>query len=86
VPTPLNITTRFDKPNSFSPVQQHHQPPYIPSLDSYQSQGSAGYYSIVEPNGCFVPTKTLSFIQKTDITRHHYVIPTFAMVSIVIYI
>lgn len=35
---------------------------------------------MIDPNGCFVPSKPLPFIQKTDVTKHHYVIPTFAMV------
>jgi hypothetical protein len=84
MPAPMTISTRFDRPNSISPVQQQfssHQPPYIPTVEPYLPQRSAGYYSIVEPNGCFVPTQPLSFIQKTDVTKHHYVIPTFAMVS-----
>ncbi|KAI9329593.1 hypothetical protein BD770DRAFT_334006 [Pilaira anomala] len=35
--------------------------------------------SIIEPTGCFVPIKSLPFIQKNEITKNHYVVPSFAM-------
>ncbi|KAI7887657.1 uncharacterized protein EV154DRAFT_11818 [Mucor mucedo] len=57
----------MDRFNTLSPVQS--QFPNEP------------YYSIVEPQGCFVPTKPLPFIQKNDVTRHHYIVPSFAAVG-----
>ncbi|GAA5802687.1 hypothetical protein HPULCUR_008161 [Helicostylum pulchrum] len=72
-PSPLSIPAhRIERPNNLSPV--HHQFPHIPFAERPQQQ-----VSIVEPTGCFVPIRSLPFIQKSNITKHHYVIPSFAM-------
>ncbi|KAI8637195.1 hypothetical protein BD408DRAFT_424942 [Parasitella parasitica] len=83
---PLRLSTawgsehppRHDSPNSLSPIHSQCSSPPIEPL-SYGSCNLTRYSSVVSPNGCFVPSKPLPFIQKTDITKHHYVIPTFAM-------
>lgn len=56
--------------------QQHQQQNYIP-FPTMNSQP----ISIIEPTGCFVPIKSLNFIQKNEITKNHYVVPSFAMVT-----
>lgn len=85
IPTPLSIATpRLETPNSLSPINLQFSPQnIIPPIDSYQQKRHTSmiYPSVINPNGCFVPSKPLPFIQKNDITRHHYVIPTFAMVN-----
>lgn len=67
LPSP-SVTTpnRVERPFNLSPV--HGQFPNEP------------YYFIIEPQGCFVPSKPLPFIQKNDVTRHHYIVPSFATV------
>lgn len=67
LPSPLVTTLhRLERPSSLSPV--HGQFPIEP------------HYSVIEPTGCFVPSKPLPFIQKTNVTRHHYIVPSFATV------
>lgn len=70
-PAPLTISTRLERPNTLSPVQAQFQ----------QNMTLPREQHMIEPTGCFIPVKTLSFIRKSEITRHHYVVPTFAMVS-----
>lgn len=69
-PTPLTIPApknQIEIPNTISPTRQNFQ------YTTFSDQ-------VVEPTGCFVPSKPLPFIQKTEVTKHHYVIPTFALV------
>lgn len=74
LPPPLTLSpNRIERPSSLSPLHGQFQQ-QIP-FNTEQQQ-----YSIVEPTGCFVPSKPLPFIQKNEVTRHHYVIPSFAMV------
>jgi hypothetical protein len=69
-PTTLSIpTNQVELPNTISPIRQSFQ------YANFTEQ-------LVEPTGCFVPSKPLPFIQKTEVTKHHYVIPTFAMVLV----
>ncbi|CAO3653376.1 unnamed protein product [Mucor fragilis] len=83
MPAPLSIAgARLETPNSLSPVNLQFSPQNTtPPLESYHQKRHAltRYSSVIDPNGCFVPSKPLPFIQKTDVTKHHYVIPTFAM-------
>ncbi|KAI7905017.1 uncharacterized protein BX663DRAFT_501349 [Cokeromyces recurvatus] len=57
----------------------------IPFPKTFQHQKEFNYNhniastDIIQPNGCFVPIKPLSFIQKIDTIKYHYVIPTFAI-------
>ncbi|CEP19836.1 hypothetical protein [Parasitella parasitica] len=83
---PLKLSTawgsehppRHDSPNSFSPIHSLCSSPPAEPLHQ-ENFNLTRYPSVIDPNGCFVPSKPLPFIQKTDVTRHHYVIPTFAM-------
>lgn len=85
IPTPLSIATaRLETPNSLSPINLQFSPQNTTSpIYSYQQKRHTltRYSSVIDPNGCFVPSKPLPFIQKNNITKHHYVIPTFAMVN-----
>lgn len=67
-PTPLHIPpNRVEIPNTLSPLRQSfQQPPFAEH--------------VIEPTGCFVPVEPLPGVQKTELTKHHYVVPTFAMV------
>lgn len=84
-PTPLTITNpRLETPNSLSPISLQFSPQNItPPFESYHQKRHTltRCSSVIDPNGCFVPSKPLPFIQKTNVTKHHYVIPTFAMVT-----
>ncbi|OBZ90967.1 hypothetical protein A0J61_00985, partial [Choanephora cucurbitarum] len=80
---PLSRTPSFGSSQHMSPCSSplptspvHSESPFD-SL-AYQTQHTQ-YHSLIEPTGCFVPSKQLSFVQKTSTTRHHYVAATFAM-------
>lgn len=70
--------------NTTSPTQL--SPISMPSPEMYQqpyhsfSQPIITQTNTIDPNGCFVPCKPLPLLQKNETTRHHYVVPTFAMV------
>ncbi|KAI9480778.1 MAG: hypothetical protein EXX96DRAFT_564128 [Benjaminiella poitrasii] len=73
-----------DNSLSLARTQLSSQPRGIFQIQHYHHLSSPflNYNDIIEPNGCFVPSKSLPFMHKTDITnKYHYVIPTFAMVG-----
>ncbi|KAI8378579.1 hypothetical protein BD560DRAFT_389792 [Blakeslea trispora] len=64
--SPVSSENTFGSRHSFSSV-------------AHQMQDKPHHHSLIEPTGCFVPFKQLSFIQQPHVTRHHYVAATFAM-------